>query len=63
MRTPNGLLRQYFTKSTDLSIHTTRDLAQVEAELNRRPRMVLNDRSPLQLFTALVTSANHPSLR
>jgi len=50
----NGLLRQYFPKSTDLSIHTACDLARVEAELNRRPRIVLNDRAPHELFSALL---------
>ena len=59
----NGLLRQYFPKSTDLSIHTARDLARVESELNRRPRMVLNDRSPQDLFKGLLASPDHPSLR
>ena len=59
----NGLLRQYFPKSTNLSVHTPRDLSRVESELNRRPRMVLNDRSPHDLFTALLASPNHPSLR
>ena len=37
----NGLLRQYFPKSTDLSIHSPRELADVESELNRRPRITL----------------------
>ena len=59
----NGLLRQYFPKSTDLSVHTARDLLRVESELNRRPRMVLDDRSPHELFTALLASPNHHSLR
>lgn len=59
----NGLLRQYFPKSTDLSIHSPKDLARVERELNERPRMVLGDRSPHELFSALLTSQNHPSLR
>ena len=52
----NGLLRQYFPKSTDLSVHTVRDLARVESELNRRPRIVLGDRTPEDLFNALLTS-------
>nr|WP_269457422.1 IS30 family transposase [Microbacterium pygmaeum] len=52
----NGLLRQYFPKSTDLSIHTARDLARVESELNGRPRIVLGDRTPHELLQALLTS-------
>ena len=59
----NGLLRQYFPKSTDLSRHTPADLARVELELNRRPRMILGDRTPAELFNALLTSKNHPQLR
>lgn len=59
----NGLLRQYFPKSTDLSVHSARDLARVETELNRRPRMILGDRPPADLFAALLTSENHPPLR
>lgn len=57
------LLRQYFPKSTDLSIHTARHLAGVESELNQRPRMVLKDRSPHELFTILLASPHHRSLR
>lgn len=59
----NGLLRQYFPKSTDLSIHTARDLARVENELNRRPRITLGDRAPADLFEALLPSENPLSLR
>ena len=35
----NGLLRQYFPKSTNLAVHTPSDLARVAEELNSRPRM------------------------
>ena len=33
----NGLLRDYFPKGTDLSIHTPEHLLAVENELNNRP--------------------------
>lgn len=59
----NGLLRQYFPKSTNLAVHSRRDLARVENELNRRPRIALNDRAPAELFAALLASQNHPPLR
>jgi len=59
----NGLLRQYFPKSTNLAVHNPHELARVESELNRRPRITLGDRAPDELFTALLTSQNHPSLR
>lgn len=37
----NGLLRQYFPKSSDLSIHATEHLEQVADEINTRPRRTL----------------------
>jgi len=51
------------TLLSDLSLHTPADLARVELELNRRPRMILGDRTPAELFHALLTSQNHPQLR
>lgn len=59
----NGLLRQYFPKSTDLTVHTPRDLARVERELNDRPRHILGDRMPTELFKALLTSRSIQRLR
>ena len=59
----NGLLRQYFPKSTDLSRHTLADLARVEHEVNRRPRKILAYRTPAELFDELLASQNHPQLR
>jgi IS30 family transposase len=47
----NGLLRQYFPKRSDLSIHTAADLAVVEERLNNRPRKVLGWKTPAEAFT------------
>jgi transposase, IS30 family len=46
----NGLLRQYFPKGTDLGVWTSEQLAEVAAELNDRPRLCLNDKTPRQLM-------------
>jgi transposase, IS30 family len=59
----NGLLRQYFPKSTDLNRYTPEHLRAVEDEINGRPRRVLGDRSPAELFTALLASPHHQTLR
>jgi IS30 family transposase len=42
----NGLLRQYFPKGTDLSLHTELDLDRVAAQLNDRPRKRLGFYKP-----------------
>jgi IS30 family transposase len=59
----NGLLRQYFPKGTDLSVHPPPHLIAVENELNNRPRRILQDRAPIDLFTALLASPDQPVLR
>ena len=46
----NGLLRQYFPKSTDLGLVTDDRARNVADELNDRPRECLGDRSPRQLM-------------
>ncbi len=47
----NGLLRDYFPKGTELSVHTVADIAQVAVEVNERPRKTLGWRRPADLFT------------
>ena len=59
----NGLLRDYFPKGTDLSVHSPRHLLAVENELNNRPRQVLNGQSPAALFAALLASKPPSVLR
>lgn len=50
------MLRQYFPKRTDLSIHTIEDLRAVEQRLNDRPRKTLGWRTPTDVFTARLRS-------
>jgi IS30 family transposase len=52
----NGLLRQYFPKRTNLSLHTAADLQAVADRLNDRPRKILGWRTPAEVFHNGLTS-------
>jgi IS30 family transposase len=50
----NGLLRQYFPKGTDLSIHTPEHLDAVAEQLNDRPRKRLRFAKPIEQIGPLL---------
>jgi IS30 family transposase len=50
----NGLLRQYFPKGSDLSVHSEADLDWVAAELNDRPRKRFGFAKPDELIGHLL---------
>lgn len=52
----NGLLRQYFPSTADLSLHTPAHLNAVARELNNRPRQTLDWMKPSEVFGRTVAS-------
>ncbi len=57
--TTNGLLRDYFPKGSNLSLHSRERLAAVALELNARPRAVLDSESPAERFAKLLSTTTN----
>ena len=53
---PNGLLRQYFPRGTDLAHFSQRDLNRVARRLNQRPRKTLGYKTPADMLATIVAS-------
>jgi IS30 family transposase len=54
----NGLLRQYFPKGTDLSVHSQAHLNKIARKLNQRPRETLGFDTPADKLAQSVASTD-----
>ncbi len=50
----NGLIRQYFLKGTDFKTVSTKEIKQIQHQLNNRPRKAINYLTPFKAITKIV---------
>ena len=58
----NSLLRQYFPKRADLSVHRKSELQAVALALNTRPRKALGWRTPAETLNEVLRFAGRSSV-
>jgi IS30 family transposase len=58
----NGLLRQYFTKGTDLSRWSEHEIQAVARALNNRPRRTLGWKTPAETLNEYLKSVRQPGV-
>ncbi len=58
----DGLLRQHFSKSTDLSGWSADDLGAVALAINNRPRKIPNSQTPAEVFAEQLESLRQPGV-
>ena len=56
----NGRLRRYFPKGTNFDDVTDSELEDIVAEINNRPRKVLDWATPAEIFQGLCSNPPHP---
>ena len=58
---PNGLIRQYLPKGTDLSVFSQHELDGIADSLNSRPRATHAFHSLLEVFARTLANSHKPS--